>query len=123
MAIVNQVSKIVKMDHWNIVKYQIATHCYLKDIQISKPDLSCLTFLALSGERELPEFCTLAAEHGIFKTSQSVRNALAKAAKKKLITKDGKNKKKIKIAEELNVQINGNILLIHKLVYISDEKK
>lgn len=123
MALVNQVSKVVKMDHWNIVKYQIATHCYLKDIQISKPDLSCLTFLALSGERELPEFCDLAAEHGIFKTAQSVRNALTKAEKKKLITKDGKNKKKIKIAKDLNVQTDGNILLVHKLVYIADEKK
>lgn len=122
MALVNQVSKVVKMDHWNIVKYQIATHCYLKDIEISKPELSCLTFLALSGERELPDFCALAANNGIFKTAQSVRNALTKAEKKKLIAKDGKNKKKIKIATDLNVQIDGNILIIHKLLYIADEK-
>lgn len=123
MALVNQVSKVVKMDHWNIVQYQIATHCYLKDIPISKPELSCLTFLALSGEPELPDFCIMAAEHNIFKTSQSVRNALTKAEKKKLIIKDGKNKKKIKIAPELNVQIDGNILLVHKVLYIADEKK
>jgi hypothetical protein len=118
MALVNQVSKIVRMDKWSIVKYQIATHCYLKDIPLSKPDLNCLTFLALTGEKELPEFCELASKNNIFKSAQSVRNALAKAEKKKLITKKGKNKKKIKLSSDLNVQIEGNILLVHKMVHI-----
>ncbi len=122
MALVNQVNKIVKMDLWNIVKYQIATHCYLKDISLSQTDLNCLTLLALSGEKELPEFCELAAEQKIFKSVQTVRNALAKAEKKKLISKDGKNKKKIKISNEINVQTDGNILLVHKLVYVANEK-
>jgi hypothetical protein len=110
------------MDLWNIVKYQIATHCYLKDISLSQTDLNCLTLLALSGEKELPEFCELAAEQKIFKSVQTVRNALAKAEKKKLISKDGKNKKKIKISNEINVQTDGNILLVHKLVYVANEK-
>jgi len=47
MAIVNQVDKRVRMTTWQIVKYQILTHCYLYNIQVSEADLDCLTYLAI----------------------------------------------------------------------------
>ena len=39
MAIVNKVEKKVKMSKDEIIKYQILTHCFLNNIQISKSDL------------------------------------------------------------------------------------
>ena len=62
MAIVNQVQKRIRMEIWDITKFQIAVHCHLKDISVSTLDLNCLTLLALSGERELTDFCETAAE-------------------------------------------------------------
>jgi hypothetical protein len=47
MAIVNQVDKRVRMNRWDIVKFQLMTHCYLFKIQVSEADLNCLTYLAL----------------------------------------------------------------------------
>jgi hypothetical protein len=119
MAIVNQVDKRVKKSGWQIVKYQILTHCYLYNIQVSESDLDCLTLLAIEGDQELTSFCNKAHDKQIFSSTQSVRNCLTKSEKKGLIKKEGKNKKKIFINPELKVHSTGNILLDFKFLSIA----
>jgi hypothetical protein len=119
MAIVNQVDKRVRMSAWQIVKYQILTHCYLYNIQVSEADLNCLTFLAIEGDQELTSFCNKAHDKQIFSSTQSVRNCLTKSEKKGLIKKEGKNKKKIFINPELKVHSRGNILLDFKFLSVA----
>jgi hypothetical protein len=99
MAIVNQVDKRVRMNTWQVVKYQILTHCYLYDIPVSEADLNCLTLLAIEGDQEL--------------------TSLTKAEKKNLIKKEGKNKKKIYINPEMKVSSSGNILLDYKFLCVA----
>jgi hypothetical protein len=122
MAVVNQVRKVVRMDLWSIVKFQLAVHCHLKSLNVSDQDLSCLTFLALSGEKELTEFCEAATKNKIFGSSQSVRNAITKAEKRKLVIKNGKSKKKISLSDDLKIQINGNILLDYKIAHVETKE-
>ena len=122
MAVVNQVRKVVRMDLWSIVKFQLAVHCHLKALNVSDQDLSCLTFLALSGEKELTEFCEAATKNKIFGSSQSVRNAITKAEKRKLVIKNGKSKKKIYLSDDLKIQINGNILLDYKIAHVETKE-
>lgn len=122
MALVNQVRKNVKMDLWSIVKFQLAVHCHLKQMNVSDQDLSCLTFLALSGEKELTDFCETATKNKIFGSSQSVRNALTKAEKKGLIVKNGKSKKTILLNPDMKIQISGNILLDYKFVHVEPKE-
>ena len=73
MAQANLVQKKVRMGHRDIIKYQLMTHCFMKDIQLSNNELDCLTLLGAYDEHELSEFCNIAVEEGIFKTSQTVR--------------------------------------------------
>jgi hypothetical protein len=122
MAIVNQVRKNVKMDLWSIVKFQLAVHSHLKTMNVSDLDLNCLTFLALSGETELTEFCENATKNKIFSSAQSVRNAVTKAEKKNLLVKNGKNKKTIELNPDLNIQIGGNILLEYKILRVESKE-
>jgi hypothetical protein len=122
MAIVNQVDKRVKMSRWDIVKYQLMTHCYLAKVPVSESDLNCLTFLAISGEQELTQFCNEASKSSIFSSTQSVRNSLTKAEKKNLIKKEGKNKKKIYINPELKIHSKGNILLDFKFLSVETDQ-
>ena len=122
MAVVNQVRKNVKMDLWSIVKFQIAVHCHLKSLHVSDQDLSCLTFLALSGEKELTEFCEDATRNKIFGSNQSVRNAVTKAEKKNLLVKNGRNKKTILLNPDLKIQIAGNILLDYKILHVESKE-
>jgi hypothetical protein len=122
MALVNQVGKKVRMEKFDIVKYQILTHCYLNKINVSEADLNCLTYLALEGDQELTNFCNKAHTHKIFSSTQSVRNCLTKAEKKNLIRKEGKNKKKIFINPDLNVYSKGNILLDFKFLSVETKE-
>jgi len=118
MAIVNQIDKRVKMSKWDIVKYQILTYCYLNNVSVSEADLNCLTYLALEGDQELTSFCNKAHDKRIFSSIQSVRNCIAKAEKKRLIKKEGKNRKKIYINPDMNVLSYGNILLDFKFLSV-----
>jgi hypothetical protein len=122
MAVVNQIEKKVMMTNWEVVKYQIVTHCYISKIQVSEADLNCLTFLALEGEQELTSFCSKVHDENIFSSSQSARNSLTKCEKKNLIIKEGKNKKKISVNPDLKIVANGNILLNFKILSVATNK-
>ena len=125
MAIVNQVQKRVKINRWDIVKYQILTHCYLNKIILSNADLECLTLLSFNQPIELSNFCSDASsepEDSIFKSPQSVRNSLNKSEKNKLIIKDPNNKKLILLNPKLNIQTKGTILLDYKFLAYESKK-
>jgi hypothetical protein len=105
MALVNQVQKRVKMSKWNVVKFQILTHCYIKKILLSDSDLNCLTLLSFNEPIELTSFCYDASseEDPIFKSPQTVRNCINKAEKNNLVIKDIENKKLIKLNTDLKI--------------------
>tara|TARA_R110001592_G_scaffold39773_2_gene130806 strand:+ start:1397 stop:1759 length:363 start_codon:yes stop_codon:yes gene_type:complete len=116
MALVNKIEKKIKMSKDEVIKYQILTFCFLNDIQISSSDLQCLHALSKEGTIELTKFCNIISKIGIFKSSQSCRNALSKAEKKGLIVKDGNNKKKISINTEMGIEVDGIIYLDYKIL-------
>ena len=118
MALVNQVQKKVKMSKWDVVKFQILTHCYINKITMSESDLDCLTLLSFNEPIELTNFCldASAEEDWIFKSPQTVRNSVNKAEKNKLVIKDSSNKKLIKLNPSLLIQTNGTILLDYKFL-------
>jgi hypothetical protein len=118
MALVNQVQKRVRMPKWEIVKFQILTHCYINRIAMSESDLNCLTLLSFNQPIELTHFCydTSTDEDWIFKSQQTVRNCINKAEKKGLVQKDPSNKKLIMLNPALKIQIEGTILLDYKFL-------
>jgi|TARA_R100000084_G_scaffold102960_1_gene58795 hypothetical protein len=122
MAVVNKVDKRVKTSKDEVIKYQILTYCFLNNIQISNSDLNCLCELAKKGRKELTGFCEYISKKNIFKSSQSCRNAIAKAEKKKLIIKDGSNKKTIYLNDSMNIQTEGTILLDYKILGVDTKE-
>jgi len=124
MALVYQVQKKVKMPKWDIVKFQILTHCYINRITMSESDLNCLTLLSFNQPIELTPFCYDASseEELIFKSPQTVRNCINKAEKNNLVIKDTTNKKIININPGLKIQTEGIILLDYKFLGHESEK-
>jgi len=118
MALVNQVQKRVRLPKWEVVKFQILTHCYINRIKVSESDLNCLTLLSFNEPIELTHFCydASAEEDWIFKSPQTVRNCINKAEKNGLVIKDTTNKKLIKINPTLQIQTQGTILLDYKFL-------
>ena len=120
MALVNQIKLGISMELWDIVRFQISFHCYLKKMSISDQNLDCLTLLAIAGDIELGEFCDKSAENKIFKNSQSARTSLQALEEKKLIVtnKIAKTKKRIKLSDDLVIQTKGNILMNIKILRV-----
>lgn len=118
MALVNQVQKRVRMPKWDIVKFQILTHCYINRVTMSDSDLDCLTLLSFNQPIELSNFCLDASseEDWIFKSPQTVRNSVNKSEKNGLIVKDSTNKKIITLNPNLKIQTEGIILLDFKFL-------
>jgi hypothetical protein len=118
MALVNQVQKRVRMPKWDIVKFQILTHCYINRVTMSDSDLDCLTLLSFNQPIELSNFCldASAEEDWIFKSPQTVRNSINKSEKNGLIVKDLNNKKIIMLNPNLKIQTEGIILLDFKFL-------
>lgn len=112
MAKVNRIEKKAVMSKWDLVKFQISTYCYLKRIAVSEAELNCLTLLSLNEPVVLTEFCYDVSDETpwIFKSSQSVRNAINKCYKKGLVKKDPNDKKIIRLNPELGVLTKTPIL-------------
>lgn len=121
-AVVNQVQKRIRMELWDVVRFQIFVHCHINKIQLSDQELECLSLLALYGNYELTTFCTEAIKQNVSGSTQSIRNALAKIEKKGLLVKSGKGKKRILINPNMNIQTSGNILLDYKVIRIDPEQ-
>jgi len=118
MAVVNQVEKKIRMDQWDIVKFQLTVHCYVKRIKVSDHDLSCLTLLGIVGEQTIESLCKLVVSNEIFSSLQSARNVLSKAEKVGLVSRSPINKRKVVLNPSLNIQTSGNILLNLKVVRV-----
>jgi hypothetical protein len=116
MAIVNKVNFKLQTDIDTCIKYQILTYCFFENILISNSDLKFLMELSKNNKIELTQFCTTLVDMEIFKSPQSARNAITKAEKKQLLTKDGINKKTISISKVINVQAKGLVLLDYKIL-------
>ena len=123
MAIVNQVQKRVRMPKWDVVKFQIMTYCFINRISINESDLNCLTLLSFNSPIQLTDFCyDASSEEGwIFKSPQTVRNAINKAEKQELVIKDNNNKKIISLNPKIKIQTEGTVLLDYK--FLSHDSK
>lgn len=120
VTVVNKKIRFVK--HSDIVKFQILTHCYVNGMTLSNNELDCLTLLTMTGKQELSEFCNIVVDEKIFKTSQTVRNFLTKGVTLGLVVKEGTIKKTIEPNSELQIQINGNLLLNYTFAYVTKEQ-
>jgi hypothetical protein len=141
MAQVNLVNKQVQMTLDEIIRFQLITHCYINNINLSELDIDCLAHLGRLGQSELTEFCTFMAEKRLadkLKTwkpnpdnprekrpeasSQTIRNVLIKVEREKLLVKEGRGRKRISLNPELKIQTAGNILLNYKLIHLDTQK-
>lgn len=122
MAQANVVQKKARMGHRDIIKYQIMTHCFMKDIPLSEAGLDCLTLLAAYGTYNLAEFCNTVVDEKIFKTTQTVRNFLTQAENTGLVSKNGTTKKTVALRDDLKIQTEGNIVLDFRMIYVTEEQ-
>lgn len=136
MAQVKVVDKKIRMSSEEIIRFQLATHCYIENIILSDLDLDCLVALGKLGKAELTPFCQDMADKRLeakLKTwkegkrrpeasPQTIRNVILRMEKDSLILKEGTGRKSISLNPNINIQTEGNILLNYKAFYIGTQE-
>jgi hypothetical protein len=135
MAKVNLVTKKVTMDQRSIIKFQLMIYCYFQGFSLSDSELECLVLLALNNEADISDFCNASCKESerdrepnlpyvqdIYANPQVVRNYLNKMERMGLIIKEGRNRKKIYLSADIQLQALGNILLDYKFIHIEPQE-
>lgn len=124
---VNAVSKERKvLTLKEAIMFQLLYYSFFNEYDLTNSQLSLITFLyyILSNKEysngvPIPLFCKLAKEEGLYKSTQSVRNAINTINKSTdFIVLEGDGKKRLYINDKLQVMTNGNIFLNYKLLYL-----
>lgn len=112
----NKLSKIIEIDRLKNVSYQLITHFFTENINVSNAGITILALLAIGGKQPLKEFCRNIHTKGIYSSEQSVRNILDDFEDMNLIIKEGKKSKQIGINPNIKLITEGNILLDFKIL-------
>lgn len=110
-----KIEKKVKLDKFELVKYQLIHHCFINRIKLSETELNCLALLGELGNIRLTDFCKKAADKSILGSPIAVSSCLSKIEKSKLFLKTGMGKKLIFLNPDLQIKSEGNIILEIKL--------
>jgi hypothetical protein len=120
MPIINRVEHKGFLERPAIIKLQLLTHCFLRDISLSSHELDCLVLLAQDGEADLNVFCRYVERKELYASAQSARNTLNKLERAGLVQKSGKKNKKVSLNTTIPLQTKGNILLEYKFAHIHE---
>lgn len=111
------------MNEFEIVKFQVITHCFISDIYLNDTEFNLMALLGTQGQIRLIDFCRLAMEKGFLGTEISVNNCLSKIERTKLFLKKGVGKKIIYLNPDLNIIYKGTIVLDYIIVKRDESQK
>lgn len=116
-----QIDKVVRVNEFEIVKFQLMAHAFIKEIRLNETELNVLTLLGVLGETRLKRFCEIVTEKGYLANYTSANNCLTRISQSKLFLKKGVGKKLIYLNPEIGIHSKGTILLNYKLVKVESE--
>lgn len=110
-----KIEKKVKLNKFEIVKYQLMHHCFMNKIKLNETEMNCLALLGEVGQVRLTDFGVMAVEKGILGNPATVHNCMSKIEKSGLFIKKGTGKIIIYLNPDLQIKSEGNILLELKI--------
>lgn len=118
--VVNRVEKKGFLVKPAIIKFQLLTHCFFKNINLSDPELECLVLLAIDQEADLNVFCRYVERKELYASAQCVRNTLNRLERLGLVHKSGKKNKKVRLSSDIPMQTEGSIVLNYQFAHIHE---
>ncbi len=130
--------KKVKMTRQQLIRFQLLVHCYLlgymeppvengKRVEgttyITNKDLDCMTLLGLQGTIDLSLLCNQSVGYGLFKSTQSARNAIDKMEDRHLVIKEGINggaRKVVYLNPSIGTHPEGNVRLEYTIFSLDE---
>lgn len=121
MARFTNIERKAAVPLFDIIKFQIITYCFFKQITLNETELKCMTLLGMKGKTRLNEFCKVAFEQKYLGSATAVSNCLDRLERSGLYIKEGVGKKVIFLNPELGIKTSGNIKLDYQIFSVNEE--
>jgi len=116
------VEKKLALNLYDIIRFQINTHCFLNAVRISPAQLDAIAFLGMWGEMNISDFCEQIVVEELFGNPQTVRNFVIKCVKDGLVNRKGMGNKIITLSEKFKLLNEGTILINMKVYHVDQSQ-
>lgn len=116
------IQQLVRLDKFNIVKYQLMHYCFVNKIILNDTELNCLSYLGELGNIRLTEFNKLGVEKGILGSAPAINNCINRLEDRGFILKERAGKKLICLHPKIRIESEGNIVINLRLVKLETTK-
>jgi hypothetical protein len=113
------VEKKIQMELYDIIRFQITTHCFLNNIRLSPAQMDTLSYLAMWGEMNISDFCEQIVQHEIFTNPQTVRNFIIKCVKDNYVERKGTGSKLIVLSSTFDLVTVGSMVINLKMYHVN----
>jgi hypothetical protein len=117
------VEKKLALNLYDIIRFQINTHCFLNAVRISPAQLDAIAFLGMWGEMNISDFCEQIVVEELFGNPQTVRNFVIKCVKDGLVNRKGMGNKIITLSEKFKLLNEGTILINMKVYHVDQSQE
>ena len=114
------IEKKIRVKYADAIRLQIKMYCFMNKLSLSENEINCLVYLSAFSDYVLNDFCKKAADVGIFKSTQTVRNFISKAVENGFVDKFGE-RNRIKISDKLELCRNSEMLLKYNILYVAEK--
>lgn len=114
--------KTIKLSLHDIIRFQIATYCFINKVKISPAQMDTLAYLGEWGDMNISDFCDQVVVEDVFSNPQTVRNFILKCVKEGHVIRNGNGNKIISLTESIDLVASGNILIDMKVYHVENEK-
>jgi len=115
---VEVVEKQIPMELYDIIRFQLTTYCFLKNIRLSPAQMDTLAYLAMWGEMNISDFCEQVVQNEIFTNPQTVRNFIIKCVKDEYVERKGFGNKLIVLSPIFDLLTVGSMVITLKLYHV-----
>lgn len=116
------VDKKVRLDIFDIVRYQIIHYCFINRIRLNDTEINLLALMGEVGKIKMQDFGRLATKRSIVGSAAVGLNALMKLERSDLFIKEGHGKKIVYLNPKLNVFSEGSIVINLRLIKLDERK-
>lgn len=118
-----KVDKKINVDEFELVKFQLLTHCFVEKLRLTETELNVMALLGTQKQIRLTHFCRLVVEKEFLGSEISVNNCLSKLERTEIFLKKGVGKKIICLNPILNIVHEGTVILDVRLIKRDDTQK
>lgn len=120
---IKEKNKLLQINKFQLVKFQVMVYCFEHDIEINHTDLNILALMGELGKKHLTEFSKIAVQRKILGTRPSVDNCVQRLSYRDFCVREGIGKIIISLNPKMKIVSEGNVVMNLRLISLEQAIK